>query len=639
MKNRSSMAVFFLTVAVGIPPALGQDWPAFGGDPGGSQYSALDQIDRDNVAQLEEAWVHRSGDVLTGEGFAATTLQVTPLHVNELVVYCTPMNRVFALDPATGSEAWVFNPHAEGDGGPFVDEPPAPGTCRGVSYWAAAQPQPGARCQKRIFKGDRYGNIYAIDADDGRVCRDFGAGKGHAGFVTHYDFPGYGEGFRGMSSPTVVVGDVVIAGIASNDGLANANDGVVRGFDVRSGELLWEFNAIPVDKREITGAANVWSTMSADLARGLVFLPTTSPSTDYYGVNRLFDIPLSDAVVALRAATGEIAWSFQTVHHDLFDYDLPGHALIVTIQKDGKARDVAIQQTKMGHLFVFDRETGEPVFPIEERPVPASDIPGEVAAPTQPHAVLPDPFAGQLLTRDNLFGLTPIDRRWCRKTFDAHRYEGMYTPPSEKGTIFFPSALGGGNWGGAAYDPNTNLLIIKAENLATRLKFVRKVEGETPPPPDYLTRPLEGSPYRTEGEIFMSPLGIPCTPPPWGTLSAIDMDTGKLVWQIPLGQIKRFGITVPAAFGWGSPNIGGPIVTASGLIFVAGTMDEKIRALDIRTGEELWQAKLPTLASAVPMTYMAGGRQYVAIAAGGTSRVTQKLRDALVVFALPAQAP
>jgi quinoprotein glucose dehydrogenase len=284
---------------------------------------------------------------------------------------------------------------------------------------------------------------------------------------------------------------------------------------------------------------------------------------------------------------------------------------------------------------VFDRETGEPVFPIEERPVPASDVPGEVAAATQPHAVLPEPFAGQLLTRDNLFGLTPWDRGWCQKTFDAHRYEGMYTPPSEQGTIFFPSALGGGNWGGAAYDPNSNLLIIKAENLATRLKFVRKVEGETLPPGDYLTRPLEGTPYRTEGEIFMSPLGIPCTPPPWGTLSAVDMDTGEIRWQIPLGQIRRFGITVPAAFGWGSPHIGGPIVTASGLIFVAGTMDEKIRALDVRTGEELWQAKLPTLGSAVPMTYTAGGRQFVVIAAGGTSRVTPKLRDALVAFALP----
>ncbi len=622
--------------ALGSPVLLAQDWPTFGGDPGGSQYSPLDQITRDNVAQLEQVWVHRSGDVRAGEGLRATSLQVTPLHVNNLLVYCTPMNRVFALDPATGGEVWVFDPHAEGDGGPFVDEPPAAGTCRGVSYWAAAEPTPGERCQKRIFKGDRQGNLYAIDADDGRVCRDFGAAKGHPGYVTHYDYPGYGEGYRGMSSPSVVVGDVVIAASASNDGISNANDGVVRGFHVRTGELLWEFNPIPVDKRDITGAANVWSTMSADLARDLVFLPTTSPSTDYYGVNRLFDIPLSDAVVAVRAATGEIAWSFQTVRHDLFDYDLPGHALLVTIQKDGAPREVAIQQTKMGHLFVFDRETGEPVFPIEDRPVPASDVPGEVAAATQPHAVLPEAFAGQLLERDELFGLTPWDKGWCQKTFDAHRYEGMYTPPSEQGTIFFPSALGGGNWGGAAYDPNTNLLIIKSENLATRLKFVKQVEGETLPPGDYLTRPLEGTPYRTEGEIFMSPLGIPCTPPPWGTLSAIDMDSGKIRWQIPIGQIKRFGITIPAAFGWGSPHIGGPVVTASGLIFVAGTMDEKIRALDVQTGEELWQAKLPTLASAVPMTYMAGGRQYVVIAAGGTSRVTEKLRDALVAFALPA---
>ena len=266
------------------------------------------------------------------------------------------------------------------------------------------------------------------------------------------------------------------------------------------------------------------------------------------------------------------------------------------------------------------------------------ELADDEAAPTQPFAVLPETFSRQTMTREELFGVTPLDRANCRSTFDSLRYEGMYTPPGADGSLLFPSALGGGNWGGAAFDPNSNLLIIKSENLAAKLKLVKYTDGDPMPPMSYLSRPLQGTPYRTEGEVFMSFLGIPCTPPPWGTLSAIDMDTGKLRWQVPLGQIKQWGVTVPASFGWGSPHVGGLITTASGLIFTAGTMDEKIRAFDVTTGEELWQAKLPTWATAMPMTYEADGQQFVVIAAGGTSRVTKKLDDNIVAFALPKTA-
>ncbi len=629
MKRRGGIvAVLGWIVAVGT--AVADDWPSFANDIEGSQYSPLAQLTPANVAGLERAWVHRSGDFIAD----TTSFQVTPIHANGLLYYCTPMNRVFALDPVTGEERWVFDPHSsQSPGGkPVTDEERRPSTCRGVAYWAS---EDEGACARRVFRTSGLGHVYAIDADTGRACADFGAGKGHPGYVSQYDFEAYGEGFRGAGSPPLVIGDVVVAPSGSNDGLTNAADGVVRGFDVRSGELLWTFNPIPEGLRDKTGAANVWTTMSGDAANGLVFLPTTSPSTDYYGGGRLFDIPLSDAVVALNALTGEIAWSFQTVRHDLFDYDLPGHALLVTIRKDGAPRDVAIQQTKMGYLYVFDRLTGEPIFPIEEMDVPASDLPDEVAAPTQPISPGIAAFSGQLLERDSLFGITPLDRAWCRAEFDKMRYEGMYTPPSTQGTLLFPSALGGGNWGGAAFDAKRNLLIIKAENLATRLKFLPK-DTESDAPPDYLTRPLEGTPYRTEGEIFMSPLGIPCTPPPWGTLSAIDMDSGNLVWQIPLGQIKRFGITVPKSFGWGSPNVGGPILTGGGLIFVAATLDEKIRALDIETGDELWQADLPITATAMPMTYQGeDGRQYVVIAAGGTGRIGTGSSDHVIAFALP----
>jgi len=617
------------------------DWPRFGNDAGGSQYSPLDQITTQNVAKLKVAWTHRSGDFSYKDApTGGSNLEVTPIQANGLLYYCTPFNRVFALDPATGKEKWVFDPTTakNAEGKPLVDKPKRAMTCRGVSYWEAAAPEQGAVCQKRIFKGDAFGNLYAIDADTGAPCLDFGAAKGHPGYASQLDYDNHGEGFAGaMSSPAVVIGDVVVASSASNDGLTDAADGVVRGFDVRTGEMKWEFNPIPKELSDKTGAANVWSTMSADLERGLVFLPTTSPSTDYYGGGRLFDIPLADAAVAVSAATGEVVWAQQTVRHDLFDYDLVGHPLLVNIAKDGQRLDVAITQTKMGWLFVNDRATGAPVWPIEERPVPQSDLDGEKSAATQPVPVGIDAFAGQIIKREDIFGVTPLDKAWCQREFDTMRYDGLYTPPSEKGTLLFPSALGGGNWGGAAFDPASNTLIIKAENLASRLKFIKKADREKEdqvPSVDYLTRPLKGTPYRTEGEIFMSPLGIPCTPTPWGTLTAVDMGTGKLKWQIPLGQVKKWGVTIPASFGWGSPNVGGPIITGGGVIFIAAALDEKLRALDLVSGKQLWEAKLPVPGMAVPMTYMAGGKQYVVIAAGGHSRVETPLGDHLIAYTL-----
>ncbi len=615
------------------------DWPNFGNDAGGSQYSPLDQINTKNIGKLKVAWTHRSGD-LPGSPPGIYGLEAVPIQANGMLYYCTSFNRVFALDPATGKEKWVFDPTvAKGPNGkPLLEKPKRPMTCRGVSYWEAKEPQQGAACQKRIYKGDAYANLYAMDADTGASCEDFGAAKGHPGYITHLDYDNHGEGFAGgMGSPAAIVGDVVVIASSANDGLTNAADGVVRGFDARSGDLKWEFNPIPADMSDKTGAANVWSTMSADVERGLVFLPTTSPSTDYYGGERLFDIPLSDSTVAVSTETGKVVWSFQTVHHDTFDYDLVGHPLLVKIKKDGKEIDVAITQTKTGWLFVHERATGAPVWPIEERAVPQSDVPGEKSSPTQPVPVGIDAFAGQIIKREDLFGLTPLDKAWCQREFDKMRYDGMYTPPSEKGSLLFPSALGGGNWGGAAFDPVNNTLVIKAENLATRLKFIKKSDMEKEdktPGVDYLTRPLQGTPYRAEGEVFMSPLGIPCSPAPWGTLSAIDMGTGKLKWKIPLGQVKKYGITIPASFGWGSPNIGGPIVTAGGLIFIAATMDEKLRAIDTVNGQELWQSKLPVPGMSVPMTYMAGGKQYVVIAAGGHSRAETALGDYLIAYTL-----
>jgi quinoprotein glucose dehydrogenase len=620
------------------------DWPGFGNDPGGSQYSPLKQIRTTNVSGLKLAWVHRSGDVAArGSATGATALEAVPIVVNDTLYYCTALNRVFALDPATGAQKWVFDPHAARSGAaPLATQPRKSGICRGVAYWQAAAPRSGVGCEKRIFKSDIFGNVYAIDADTGASCRDFGAARGHPGLVTHADFDARGtnDASRGSTSPPLVIGDLVVATAGARDSMTDANNGFVRAFDARSGELRWEFDPIPPQHAHETGAANVWSTLSADPQRGLVFVPTTSPSSDFYGATRLFDIPLADSTVALSAATGQPAWHFQATHHDLFDFDLPGHPLLVTIRRGGRRLPVAIQQTKQGRVFVFDRDTGRPVFPIEERPAPPSDIPGERAAPTQPFAALPEPFSRQRLTEDDIWGLTPLDRAWCRAEFRKLRYEGPFTPPSERGSLVFP--FGGGNWGGVAFDPGSNLLIAKGQNMALKVKLVRKTASPAAPAAGGGAlgggMDLVGTPYRAEVGLFVSPLGVPCTPPPFGTVTAIDMDSGKLRWQVPLGQARHRGITAPAWLGWGSPNIGGPMVTGGGLVFIGAALDARLRALDVATGKELWQAPLAAPGMSVPMTYLARGRQFVAIAAGGNSRVSPELSDALMAFALPAGA-
>jgi len=647
-QNRATLATAIVLVFAVCAPALAQDtheslsgdWPAFGNDPGGSQYSPLAQISLTNVSRLKLAWVHRSGDVATRDSATgATALEAVPIHANNTLYYCTPFNRVFALDPATGAEKWVFDPHqAQGDTKPLSDKPRKSGICRSVAYWQASTPKADTACEKRIFKGDINGNIYAIDADTGAACRDFGAEQGHPGYVTHFDFESFGtnDSSRGMTSGPIVVGDIVVASASARDSISDANNGFVRAFDVRSGALKWEFDPIPREHAHDTGAANVWSTMSADPERGLIFVPTTSPSSDFYGANRTYDIPLADATVALSAETGKPVWHFQATHHDLFDFDLPGHPLLVTISKGGQKIPVAIQQTKLGRAFVFDRETGTPIFPIEERPVAQSDVPGEQSSPTQPFQVLPEPFSRQILTEDDMWGLTPIDRAWCKREFKKMRYEGAFTPPSERGSLIFP--FGGGNWGGAAYDPNSNLLIVKGQNMALRAKMLKKTGSASGPDDPLAGMDLVGTPYRMEVGLFLSPIGAPCTPPPFGTISAIDMDSGKVKWQVPLGQAKYLGLTAPEFLKWGSPNIGGPMVTAGGLVFIGASVDAKLRAIDVSSGKEVWQHSLSAPGMAVPMTYMANGKQYVVIAAGGNARVSADLSDAVMAFALPDEA-
>ena len=605
-------------------PANNLSWPSFAALPGGGRFSALDQVNRTNVARLKVAWTHHTGDLQNYDsGKRPTSYEVTPIMANERLYLCTPLNRILALDPETGTEIWSFDPHAG-----LIDTPKMANECRGVAYWESAAPEAGAVCQKRVFKGDRDGRIFAVDADTGKPCTDFG----HGGYVAYADFDNRGLPGRqpNIKSPPVVLGDLVLAtgGVSSNEA-ADAPDGVLRAFDVRTGAQRWAFFTIPPELSADVGAGDIWPPFSVDVARNWVFLATGSPSPDAYGGRRLGDIPLANAVIAVDASDGHVIWSRQLVHHDIFDYDLPEQPALISIRRGDETIDAVAQITKMGTVFVFRRDTGEPLFPIEERPVPASDIAGERASPTQPMPVLPEPW-----------GFTPWDRGKCRDMFAGFRYEGPFTPPSEKGSLLIPSNMGGGNWGGAAYDPTRNLLIVKSNNLATVVQLVPLDSEAARGKPDLsdLSRAMAGTPYRVESRRWLSPWGAPCVPPPWGEVTAIDLASGETLWRRPVGQVS-FGpfnlLKTPAA--WGSPSIGGPIVTAGGLIFMAGTLDGRIRALDTETGRELWHADLPAPGLAVPMTYRAGReqRQFIVIAAGGSTLPATKLDDAIVAYALP----
>lgn len=616
------------------PPApASAEWRSFAGSPGGGQYSPLAQIDRSNVTQLQVAWTHHSGDFMRTEGAnPGTSLSATPLMAHGKLYYCTPFNRVFALDATTGKELWVADLNALSG-----TKEKLPMTCRGVAYWETDTPVEGAVCQRRVFKGDGFGRLFALDADTGKLCEDFAADSGHPGWTLAKEFDNGGEGAIFYTSPPAIYRDLVIVGSGVLDNwAASMPDGIVRALDVRTGREAWHFNPIPAELSATSGAANVWSLIAVDAANDVVYLPTTSPSADPVGSTRDRDIPLANAVVALRASTGEKLWHFQAIHHDLFDYDLPAQPILADVPRDGGVRAAIVQTTKMGHTFVLDRATGEPLFPVEERPVPKSDVPGERASPTQPVPTLPEPFARQKITRDDMFGVTLMDRASCRAKFDGLRYDGMYTPPSLKGTLVFPSSLGGGNWGGAAVDPVNHLLVVKAQNLATRVQLVPAAAKRTAGAfIDFLNQPLNGTPYELRGEFLLSSYGVPCTPPPWGELTALDLRTGKTVWRTPIGRVPVGSIETPEA--WGSPTVGGPLITAGGLVFIGATMDDRFRAIDLATGRVVWQANVPAPAMAVPMTYTgADGRQYVVVAAGGNSIAnTKNISDAIVAYALP----
>lgn len=628
------------------------DWTSYGKGSGGGHFSRADEITPENVKKLERVWVHRSGDYKGGANSAGvkggeyqTSFQATPLLVDDTLFYCTSYNRVFALDPETGKEKWVFDPKLKKDGRAIL-------ACRGLSSWKDKTKSSSEKCHHRIMGVTIDAELFSIDGKSGEICNDFG----NNGRVNLRE--GLGEHpalYYWSTSPPAIINEKIVVGGSVIDNLStDIPGGVVRAFDIRSGELSWYWDPIPPEEATIIdengnplyrrGTANVWSIISADPDLNMVYLPTGNASPDYYGGHREGLEEYSSSIVALNAETGKLIWSFQTVHHDIWDYDVPSQPTFYEFERNGEVIKALAQTTKMGFVFLLNRETGEPIFPVEEREVPQGAVEGDYVTKTQPFPTKPAPLTPTYLDPEEVFGFTPWDKGYCKKAAKDLRNEGLYTPPSLEGSVHYPSAIGGANWGGPAVDASRNILIANTMNLSSTIvmvprkdcdKALKELARDSVQSRFSALQQNEGTPYCTiRAYGFMSPLGVPCTKPPWGNLTAIDLNTGDHLWQIPLGTSKDLA---PFPFWWikGAPNIGGPTVTATGLTFIAATSDYYLRAFKTETGEELAKFRLPTAGHATPMTYTnKNGKQFVVIAAGGHWAVGSPASDHLIAFAL-----
>jgi quinoprotein glucose dehydrogenase len=623
------LVIMVTSVSLAMPPALG--WEHWGGDAGGMRFAPLDQITPGNVDRLVRAWDYRTGDLDNRPPavMARTKFEATPLLVEDSLIFCTPFNEVIALDPGTGAQKWRFDPKVSNS-----QRPANRYVCRGVAYWVDDQAAPDALCRSRIFIGTNDARLIALDARAGKPCEDFGA-QGEVRIEIGKELQWPGE-FQISSAPVVGRGVVVVGSSIADNVRVDAPAGTVRGFDARSGRLRWSFDPL-VHEGVTAGHANVWAPMSVDEARGLVFLPTSSPSPDFFGGQRLGNNAHADSVVALRVKTGDLAWSFQTVHHDVWDYDLPAQPTLARIDTGQGMRDVVIQPTKQGFVFVLDRDSGQPVWPVEEREVPQGAVEGERLSPTQPFPTHVPALLTQRFSPEDLFKLPLLGNTSCEAQLTPLRNDGLYTPPSTQGTLIYPMTGGGVNWGGAAFDPIHQILYADVSHAIHIVRLIPRAEA------DGMTAPRgvdlgqqRGAPFAMTRAVAMSKLGLLCNAPPWGEMVAVDLKAGKILWHSTVGTSEDRA-PLGLAFKWGTPLVNGVVVTAGGLVFT-GAMDAYLRAFDAGSGEELWQGRLPVPGVANPMTYLWQGEQYVVIAAGGHSEAGTTIGDSVVAFRLARDA-
>lgn len=609
-------------------------WDGFHGQLNAQKYSPLTQITTENVDELEKVWDIHTGDVSDGSGdLTATVWSATPVFANDTLYIGTPFYRILALDPATGEQKWSFSTDSKLE--PLTQ--PALKN-RGVSYWENPDPVAGETCQKIVYIGTMDAQLFAVDADTGEKCARFG----EDGVLDMNQWNTVNDRFPlSLLQPPTITGNHVVLGWAGMDWqYAEAPPGAVFSVDPQTGELQWSFETLPEDIRRKTGTANVWTHMSVDEGLNMIYLPVASPSPNYWGGNRTEEIPYATSTTALDLDTGEVVWSRQWVHHDIWDYDINSAPTLMDITVDGEDIPALMQATKMGFLFVVNRETGEDVWPIEERPVPGGDgtVEGEYYAPTQPFPTKPAPLLDQS-EKPEVWAIADIvGLGSCSRLFDNLWYEGMYTPPTTKGegVLAYPDSAGGVQWGGVAFDPESQTAVLNTSHvvqyikLFTREDYDQQAGGSGNESGFY---PQEGAPYGMSLMNAMNWLGMPCWEPPFGELVAIDMHTGDVKWRKPIGESQKFGFYMPESMG--SPTIGGPAVTKGGLIFIGATMDAKARAYDLASGEELWSDQLEAPVVANPAVYEYQGRQYVAFVSGGNSILKPAVGDQVAVYALP----
>jgi quinate dehydrogenase (quinone) len=629
-----------------------KNWEHWGNTTKGNRFAALDQINKDNIGKLQVAWTFHTGDIPESTGAGAED-QNTPLQIGDTVYSCTAYGKVFALDADTGAQRWKFDPQGTA---------PNWQRCRGLGYYddaqaavttpvAAAAPVANtavAACSKRLFLPTGDARLIAIDASTGKACEDFGT---HGVVDLKVDMGEVKPGYYQQTSTPLVAGNVVVVGGRVADNYSTGEPpGVVRAYDVHSGALVWAWDPgnpnttkrPPAGQTYTRGTPNVWSAMAYDPKLNLIYMPTGNATPDFFaGERTALDDKWNSSVVAIDATTGVVKWHFQTTHHDLWDFDLPAQPLLYDVPDgSGGVQPALVQVTKQGMIFMLNRETGVPIAKVEEKPVPQGNVPGERYSPTQPYSVEMPMIGNQTLKESDMWGATPFDQLLCRISFKGMRHDGVYTPPGLDRALQFPGSLGGMNWGSVSVDPTTHYMFVNdmrlglANYMIPRANIPKNASGI-----EMGVVPQEGTPFGAMRERFLSAAGIPCQKPPFGTMSAIDLTTKKVVWQVPVGTVQDtgpMGIRMHMQIPIGMPTLGASLSTQSGLLFFAGTQDFYLRAFDSRTGNEIWKSRLPVGSQSGPMTYVSPktGKQYILLTVGG-ARQSPDRGDMVMAYALP----